>query len=473
MGSGKLARHDETYFDTVRGMCRSCRRIVPARITFRDDRVYQQSICSQCGPGRNTLISINKEDYLFRLGQGMPDESPVPGAQPSRHGCPFDCGPCRMHASRCRLPVFSITNACNMHCRHCFTYNRPDKLYFISEDEMLRTLDTMLQAAGGHVDLVNITGGEPTLHPELLNMLDRCKRPEIGRITMNSNGIRLAQDKALCAALAERNVCVVLSVNGFDDETLRFFHDTPTIGEIKRQAIDNLTEAGCRMTLLNVLARGVNEVFSGQLLDMMLDNDLILNLNFQTLTYTGQGGGRLSEPQQIPADEAAMIIAAHSKGRLKAEDFQPRPDAHFLCYRNCWLLKHDDELMPFRRFASENELSKLGHGGYLLHAGESSQIFRAVIDRLYAEGRDEECRFFRRILNELYPEQTIGEFERQKRAEKFVRSIYIHAHMDEDNFDASRVCGCPDQVPTPEGKMIPACAYNLFYRQKDERFYVE
>ena len=43
--------------------------------------------------------------------------------------------------------------------------------------------------------------------------------------------------------------------------------------------------------------------------------------------------------------------------------------------------------------------------------------------------------------------------------------------MDEDTLDLARLAVCPDQVPDPEGRLIPACAYNLFYRQKDPRFW--
>ena len=52
-----------------------------------------------------------------------------------------------------------------------------------------------------------------------------------------------------------------------------------------------------------------------------------------------------------------------------------------------------------------------------------------------------------------------------------MRTVYLHAHMDEDTFDCSRAMLCPDLVPAEPGRLIPACTYNLFYRMKDERFY--
>ena len=477
MGSGKLKSRSETYFKTVPSMCRSCRKIVPARVFFEQNNVFQQSLCPDCGCGRKTLIAADKEAYLTNYRRMTPDESPLPEAYPQKRGCPHDCGPCEAHASRCRLPVFSITNACNLNCRHCFTYNRKDKLYFMSEDEMASTLETMLKFSGGRVDLVNITGGEPTLHPNIFKLLDMCKRPEIGRITLNSNGIKLANDPKFCEELAKRNIYVVLSLNELDEQKLRFFHPEQETAKImaktKRQALANLKSAGVNVTLLNVLARDVNEGFANELLRLMLDNEHILNLNFQTLTYTGQGGGSLAGAMQIPADEAVDILVKHSDGRLRKSDFAPRRNAHFLCYQVCYCLKIKDELIPLRRFLTEAELEQFTTDGYLLHCGNGKAFFQNLIDRLYAENADDLCKVFRTMLDELFPSGGLSEMERQKRAEKFVRAIHIHAHMDEDNLDLSRLCACPDQVPTPDGKMISACAYNLFYRMRDENFYVK
>ncbi len=471
MGTGKLKSREETYFTTVSGMCRHCRKIVPARITFEDNHVYQQSICADCGMGKRTLIAFDKEGYLDSMRQMCEDEAPLKHASPQKRGCPHDCGPCAGHGSKCRLPVFSITNSCNMKCNHCFTYNRADKRYDMSLEEMAQTLETMLKHAGGRVDLVNITGGEPTLHPQLFEMIELCQRPEIGRVTLNSNGIRMAEDFEFCKALAQRNIYIVLSLNEFDDEKLTFFHPKSGVGAMKRKALQNLIDAGVKLTLLNVLSRDVNLSFSGELIDLMLSHDVILNLNFQTLTYTGQGGGRLTECAQIPVDEAVEMIVSYSKNRLAKEDFTPRSHAHFLCYRVCYMLRYQEKLIPFKRFMTESELQQFTAEGYLLHAENAKNFFQDLIHRLYAENEDELCSIFRQLFQELFPNEFLSETERQRRAEKYIRAIHIHAHMDEDNLDLSRLCSCPDQVPTPDGKMISACAYNLFYRMKDENFY--
>jgi uncharacterized radical SAM superfamily Fe-S cluster-containing enzyme len=60
--------------------------------------------------------------------------------------------------------------------------------------------------------------------------------------------------------------------------------------------------------------------------------------------------------------------------------------------------------------------------------------------------------------------------ERQKIAERTVKAIYIHSHMDEENFDVARVMKCPVGVPQEDGGNIPTCSYNVLYRERDARF---
>ena len=470
----RLDERDYTYVTTVRGMCRDCRQIVPARVFVRDGNVWQQSLCPRCRPSPPpALIASDAQWYLENVLRAFPDSSPIAGSHPPRRGCPHDCGPCSWHASPCQLPVISITNACNLRCPICFTYNRRDRLYHISVDEMRRTVDAML-AATGPVDVIDITGGEPTLHPQIIEILECCRRPEIGRITMNSNGLRLAEDRELCRRLADLGIYVVLSFNTFDRDTAIRLHGVDVL-DAKLRAIENLTLAGVRMTLLNVMTRGVNEDAAGGILDLMRGNDNILSLTVQTMTYTGQGAGRLPERRHVPVDEAARLVSLHSNGDLEFGDFLSRPSAHPLCYLICYMLKSGGKLLPFARFAPRDKLAALMRDSYLMRLQDERAFFDDVIGDLYARGETAHLRVFRDLVGKLYPtDRVIGPFERQRIAESAVRTVYVHTHMDEDTFDCSRAMLCPDLVPCgPDGGMIPACNYNLFYRMQDDRFYVE
>lgn len=467
----QLEHKDYTYFTTVRAMCRSCRSLVPARVYFRDGQVWQQSLCPTCETSP-ALIAGDQNWYMANVLQDFDDHSPLPGARPPKLGCPMDCGPCTWHASPCQLPVVSVTNACNLRCPICFTYNRRDRIYHMPVAEMRRTVDWIVESSG-EVDLINVTGGEPTLHPDILEILECCRRPEIGRVTMNTNGITLAEDPAFCKALADLGVYVILSFNTFDGDTSKKMHGVDLV-ETKLRAIENLTQAGGKMTLLTVLARGLNEEALGDILGLMRRNDAILSLTIQTMTYTGQGGKTFPGKQHIPVDEATRILCEQSGGMLQFADFMPRPSAHPLCYSLCYMLRDDDKLIPFARFATKEKLAGLLKGSYLIRLNDESEFFRDAVNDLYAQGQTEGLAAFRRLIGKLFPPTgALSTFERQRVAQSATRTVYIHAHMDEDTFDCSRAMLCPDLVPTEPGKLVPACTYNLFYRTRDERFYVD
>ncbi len=468
----RLEERRETYLTTVRGMCRTCREISPARILLRDDGVYQQSLCPKCA-NEPAFIASDRDWYLANVLKSMPDHSPIKGAKPARLGCPLDCGPCTWHASSCQLPIISITNACNLRCPICFTYNRTSPLYNMSSLEMERIVDWVIESSGP-VDLINVTGGEPTLHPDLPAILKCCQRPEIGRITMNSNGILLAQDMDICRMLADLGVYVILSFDTLNSETSRRMCGMDLV-DIKKKAMDNLARAGVRMTLLNVMVRGLNENEIGDVLEIMCSDDHILGITIQTMTHTGQGGSSWPDRRHIPVDEAVAILCSHSKGRLQFSDFVQRPSAHPLCYLSCYMLKSDHgELLPMARYLPTDEIERVTRESYLPRTDCQEELFRKMVDECYSRGDERNLQSFRDMLLRLYPPgKVLSSFERQRAAEASARTIYVHAHMDEDNFDCSRAMLCPDLVPSESGRLVPACTYNLFYRRQDPRFFEE
>ena len=68
------------------------------------------------------------------------------------------------------------------------------------------------------IDVLNLSGGEPLVHPELLDFLDEAlARPEIVRVSISTNGLRLLERPDLLEAIRQRHVVVSLQFDGFDD----------------------------------------------------------------------------------------------------------------------------------------------------------------------------------------------------------------------------------------------------------------
>ena len=460
------------FLSQSRGVCRDCGRMVPVRYVAFQDQVFLERLCPQHGASR-ALVADNLAWYLEAMKQA-PVGSPPPKTIPKQKECPHGCGPCSFHAQACRLPVFSITNACNLRCPICFTYNRGDRIYNMPVEEFRRHIDFVVARTGG-VDLVNITGGEPTLHPELFELLRTARHPSIGRITLNTNGLTIAADPDIARRLADMGVYVVLSLDTLDGEISKRLHGRDITRE-KRAALENLGRFGVQTTLLMVLAGGVNEPEIGTLWSLLLSHEHVRSLTIQTMTYTGQGGGDFLPRQHIPVDGAIQRLVSASNGQAALGDFVPLPGVHPLCYSAAYYLWDGGSLHTFRDLLDAGVMTRSLAGGYLMQPSAELELeLRRAIDRLWSQGgRDHLLASIKKMLGHINPKDArLNSYERQRRAESMVKTVYIHAHMDEDTYEIGRAMRCPDQVPVDAERLVGACNYNLFYRKKDERFWRE
>ena len=462
---------DYAYYKTTRGMCRKCRNIVNARIIERDNRIFQENLCPECG-NNASLIAEDKKWYFEHINHQLYSTPPKVTHTPSTSGCPYDCGLCSWHETAPNLPVFSITNACNLNCPICFTHNRKDVKYNMPVSEMKRTVEFLMENREEY-DLINITGGEPTLHPELLDILGAAKHERIGRITLNSNGIRLAEDISLVKELKALGVYIIMSFNTLKRKTSKIIHGIDMV-DTKIRALENLATHGVGVTLLNVMIKAVNDQEIYDIIQLSKAYPNIRSVTIQNMTFTGQGGSEFKPRKRLTLDMAIDMIETQSNGEIKKDHFFPLPSNHPLCYSIGYFFKLDNQLVSFTDLLSVSELKKLIGPNYIIRPDDQfHDKMKHAIAKSWANHRNEKLLFhIRKLLKRMYPkDKSLTSFERQRIAEESIITIYIHAHMDEDNFDVSRIVSCTDLVPVDGERLIPACAYNLFYRMKDERFF--
>jgi uncharacterized radical SAM superfamily Fe-S cluster-containing enzyme len=458
------------YLGQSRGLCRACGEKVPVRYIARGQRVYLQRHCPTHGQ-HEALVAGDLSWYLEAMSQEAAPCPPPKVHATKTAACPDACGPCLFHGQRCHLPVIPITNACNLRCPICFGFNRNDP-YFMPAAEFGKRIDFLLEATGG-VDLINITGGEPTLHPELPAILRLAKRPGIGRITMNTNGIVLGRNPELAATLADLGIYVVLSIDSLQAERSKTIHGVDLVKD-KQAALDVLEKHQIPTTLLHVLVPGINEDEMVTWLELLASKVFVRSLTIQTMTYTGQGGARFEPRAPMPVDTVERMIETASKGAITLGDFIPLPTAHPLCYGVSYLLANQSSsLFPMTRLVSRSDLSAMARDGYLLHPTDASEdSMKAALDRLWSEGLEPELlQTMKRMLTALYPSGlALDVYERQRRGEAFVKTIFVHAHMDEDTYEIGRAMRCPDQVVVDGDRLIGACNFNLMYRMPDPLF---
>ena len=449
---------------TAWGWCPDCGRPVDARYREDGGRVYLVRDCPTHG-SRRTLVAESARWLREAERREIAPRRPPRARDSEGAGCPADCGPCAGHRQRCTLAVLFVTGACDLACPKCFVFDRSERVSFVSPAELRRQLDFLIDATGG-VALLNVTGGEPTLHPELLGLLEATRRPGIGRVSVNTNGLRLARDPEMCRRLAELDVDVVLSLDALDPAIARRLHGRDVSAD-KMRALDHLERAGVRTSLLMVLAGGVNESQIAPLLAMTLERDVLRGLYVQTMTYCGERGRAFAPRRRLPLDAAEAMIERAGAGRIAQASFLPLPTAHPLCYGASYLLRDEaGGFHPLSEILGAETLSRLLRDSHLLQptAGLEAEM-RLAIDRIWSEGgRPALLRALKAMLLDLFPAAPLSHEERRRRAERWCKAIYVHAYMDEDTWEHGRATRCPHQVVVEGERLVCACHFNLFHR---------
>ena len=190
------------FYDTAVSICTTCYRRIDAKLVFEDDNVYMLKRCPQHGFER-VLIS-DDVDYYRRCREVFikPPEMPDRYNTPIKYGCPYDCGLCPDHEQHsCLYNLLEINDACNLSCPICYAQSGTHRTEYKSLDHIERMLDCIVTNEA-EPDVVQISGGEPTIHPQFFEVLNAAKRRPIRHLMVNTNGIRIAQDEAFATRLA-------------------------------------------------------------------------------------------------------------------------------------------------------------------------------------------------------------------------------------------------------------------------------
>jgi len=468
--TGDPAAGERRIHSYSRALCPRCRRPVDAVRVLRDGKVYLRKHCPQHGASE-ALVSGDAAWFREMFLYTRPGLVPLAFSTAVERGCPWDCGLCPDHEQHSCLPIIEITNHCNLECPICLVENRNDR--HMDVREFTAILDGLI-GKEGTLDAINLSGGEPTLHPDLFRLLDAAERPEIARRSISTNGLRIAADYDFCRELARRKVYVNLQLDALGEAQLRALRGAGDHVTTRRRALANLERAGVRTTLIATVARGVNDTAIGDCIRLLLENDFILSLLFQPAAYTGAGGSRF-EPHDpldvLTVPDLVRCAEEQAPGTLQRGDFLPLPCSHPACFALCYLLGTGDGFVPFTRFLDrEKYLDMLANRGTIRPDARFEEAMRETIDDLWSGAGQipDSPRILgalKRALRLMYPPERALEFEeRLHLGESLVKTIFIHAYMDEHTFEMERIRKCCTHYALPDGRLMPACAYNMFHR---------
>ena len=152
------------YYDFTLSLCPECLKRVDAKIVFEDSKVFMLKNCSEHG-FKKVLIATDVEYYKHTRNYNKVSEMPLKFNTSSHYGCPYDCGLCQDHEQHSCLTVVEITDRCNLSCPTCYAMSSPHYGRHRTVEEVERMLDIIVDNEG-EPDVVQISGGEPTIHPD-------------------------------------------------------------------------------------------------------------------------------------------------------------------------------------------------------------------------------------------------------------------------------------------------------------------
>jgi 7,8-dihydro-6-hydroxymethylpterin dimethyltransferase len=463
-----LARgeHDGVFKHTT-STCPHCLALIDAAVTIRDDRVYFVKDCARCGPSQ-ALVSEDAAYYVRAYGFARAGTEPLIFRNEVVHGCPTDCGTCNDHEQHTCLPIVEVTDHCNLECPICIVNNQYSK--HMSTDAFRRIVDGFVEAEGLCESLA-LSGGEPTSHPDILELVRIATRPEILRVVIITNGLRLGKDRAFAEAIKESGAYIALQLDGFTADTHEAIRGRDLCEE-KAAALRVLEELEIPTQLIFVATKGINDHQIGQAVELLLAKDHILSLNFQPAAFTGYGGGKFAhDPMNRLTIPGVIRCVAEQTDVLRYEDFFPLPCSHPQCVSLTYLLKLDDgTAVPFARFVDFTKYGTLLRSSATLPAStEVEDALHDVIHDVFARqdeiprGKDI-LRALRRTLDEMFPSRPLTPREQTLASERQSKSIFLHHYMDRHDFDLERLRKCCHHYPQENGKIMPACGFNMFHR---------
>ena len=448
------------YYDSTISICSTCLARVDAKIVFQNGCVWMLKRCPVHGPERVLMADdigyykLARETFIKTPEQVIAPNTPV------RYGCPYDCGICPDHEQHGCTLLIEVTDNCNLRCPTCYAGSGPERQTHRSLKQIERMLDLAV-ANEGEPSVVQISGGEPTMHPEFFEILKMAKERPIGHLMVNTNGVRIANEAGFAERLAEFSpgLEVYLQFDSFRADVLKALRATD-LRNAHSRAIDRLNEFGIHTTLVATIRRGLNDDEMGEIIDFATQQPCVRGVTFQPVQAAGRlegyENGYNKERDRLTLTEIRRKILEQFPA-FAPEDLIPVP-CHPDHLAMAYALKLDTGLVP---------LTGLVDPEFLIHAGratityEAEPAVQAHFLNLFSTHHSvaSQTDAMSGLLNKLgsSPTDDLGYAN--------IFRVLIVEFIDAQNFDLRSVRKTCVHIVHPDGKrVIPFDTYNLLYR---------
>jgi uncharacterized radical SAM superfamily Fe-S cluster-containing enzyme len=308
-------------------------------------------------------------------------------------------------------------------------------------DEFKDALISLL-AHEGRATPLQLSGGEPTIHPDLIDFIAEARRLSFKYVEINTNGIALAKRADLAKIYAEAGLNgIYLQFDGVSDDVYRCLRGADLL-KIKEEAIYNAKKAGLNVVLAVTVVKGVNDHQLWEIVRYGLKKG-VNGVNFQPFAMQGRYPNTQSNPlERVTNYDVARLIEEQSMGVIKADDFLPIPCADPRCQIMAYLAVGKKSVIPLNRLIDNMQ-----------------EYYRSFTD---SEQMESAIKELKRTLNELCGCGSTTDTFCLPLPEPNARffAVSSHAMMDVWNADVHRLEKCCIHELTPGGKLIPFCLYN-------------
>jgi hypothetical protein len=354
--------------------------------------------------------------------------------------------------------VIEVNSACNLDCPICFAVSghQPDG-FTLTDQQVERALDAFVRAEG-EPEVVMFSGGEPSIHPRILELLALARSKPIRHVVLNTNGVRLARAPSFAAALAGLGVSIYLQFDGLRRETHEEIRGRD-LREIKDRALDACAEAGLTVALVAAVERGLNEDEVGDVLRFGLAHPAVRSVVYQPVTHAGRHL-EFDPRTRLTNSDVIHGIVEQTGGALMASDFFPVPCCFPTCRSVTYLLVDGETIMPIPRVLRVED-----YLDYVTNRVLPDPAIRGALEKLWSASAVPGTGSMAEQLACATCVIDLPAVVRDVSAKAFM--VVIQDFQDPYTLNVKQLMKCCVEELTPDGRLIPFCAYNsVGYREQ-------
>lgn len=454
---------DYLFYSATRALCGTCLQVVDAKELIEGDRVWLWKRCKDHGVQR---VLLSDDAAYWRRGREVFLKAPEQVARyntPHEYGCPYDCGICPDHEQHGCVSILEITDHCNLRCPTCYASSGPERTTHRSLEQIERMLDRIVSNEI-EPDVLQVSGGEPTTHPQFFEVLDLCRQRPVRHLMLNTNGIRIAKEEGFAERLATYAPRFEVYLQ-FDSlkESAHYDLRGADLRAVRAQALAKLDALNLSTTLVCTVKRGVNDDELGDVIRFAAQHRAVRGVTFQPVQDAGRNEAFDPGANRLTLSEVRRRITEQSD-LFTPDDLIPVP-CHPECLAMAYGIKSEDgaSITPLTRFIDPK---------VLLDAGRNTIVYegdRALTQAIFstfstAHGPESAAGSLETLLCCLPRVESLPSLRYDR-----VFRIIIMQFLDRHSMDLRSVRKSCVHIAHPDGKRVmPFDTYNILYRDQLE-----